>query len=135
MDARRLVSLPLFDHLSRHELGQVARWADEIDIGVGTELVTEGEFAHEFFVILEGEAEVTRKGHQVSRLGPGDFFGEIALLESDHHRTATVTALSPMRLVVMFKREFRSMADEIPEVGEKLHRTIRARLAANSETG
>ncbi|HZD22038.1 MAG TPA: cyclic nucleotide-binding domain-containing protein [Acidimicrobiia bacterium] len=129
MDAHRLKKLPPFDHLSRRERSQVARWADEVEIDAGTELVSEGAFAHEFFVIEEGNAEVTRDGQHVADLGPGDFFGEIALMESDHHRTATVTALSPMRLVVMFQQEFGTMASEIPEVAETLHRAIKDRLA------
>lgn len=131
MDARRLESLPLFDRLSRGDRSRIAQWADEVDVKAGTKLVTEGNFAHEFFVIEEGEAEVTRGGQRLATLGPGDFFGEIALLEEDHHRTASVTALTPMRLVVMFKREFGTMASAMPAIAETLHEAIRTRLAGN----
>lgn len=133
MDAHRLESLPLFEHLSRKDRSRVARWADEVEVAEGAELVTEGTFAHEFFIVEDGMAEVTRHGRRVAELGPGDFFGEIALLVSDHHRTATVTALSPMRLVVMFQTEFATMAEEMPEVAATLRETLRRRLRENAE--
>lgn len=133
MDAQRLKALPLFEHLSRRDRVRVARWTDEVDVPKGAELVTEGTFAHEFFVIEEGTAEVTHDGRRLAVLGPGDFFGEIALLESDHHRTATVTALSPMRLVVMFQTEFATMAEEMPEMAATLREVLKQRLKENAE--
>ncbi len=128
MDASRLKSIPLFADLSDHERGQVARWADEGQVPEGKHLADQGEFAYEFFVIEEGSAVVTRNGERLKDLGAGDFFGEIALLETDR-RTATVTASSPMRLIVMHARDFREMASEMSHVAEKIRAAIRERMA------
>ena len=124
MDPGRLDSIPLFAGLSKGEREQLARWTDEVDVDAGKHLVSQGEFAYEFFVIEAGAAEVTRDGAHVADLGPGDFFGEIALLETER-RTASVTATSPMRLVVMHGRDFKAMARELPEVAG----TVRAAMA------
>ncbi|MGH8936094.1 MAG: cyclic nucleotide-binding domain-containing protein [Acidimicrobiia bacterium] len=127
MDTTRLKSIPLFAGLSDRDLRQVAQWADEVEVQEGKQLVRQGEFAYEFFVIEEGKAEVTKDGRHLGELGPGDFFGEIALLAAEH-RTASVTATSPMRLIVMFGREFRSMAKAMPHVAEEIQRAIGERL-------
>lgn len=113
--------------LSKGEREQLARWADEVDVDAGKHLVSQGEFAYEFFVIEAGGAEVTRDGAHVADLGPGDFFGEIALLETER-RTASVTATSPMRLVVMHGRDFKAMARELPEVAGKVRAAMAERL-------
>ena len=135
MDPGRLDGLPLFEALSKKDRAQVAMWADEVDVGSGIELASEGSYAHEFFVIEAGTAQVTRHGQPIAELGPGDFFGEIALLGSDHHRTATVTASTPMRLVVMFQTEFRTMAERMPHVADQLREAIRARWEADQLRG
>ena len=126
MDERRLESIPLFASLSHHERRQVAQWADEVDIGEGERLVNQGAFAHEFFVILEGQAEVTREGDHLADLGPGDFFGEIAL-ELEDRRTATVTATTPMKVVVMFGRDFHQMESSMPQVTEQIRKAMEER--------
>jgi CRP-like cAMP-binding protein len=126
MDERRLEAIPLFASLSDRERRQVAHWADEVDIGQGQRLVNQGAFAHEFFVILEGEAEVTREGQHLTDLGPGDFFGEIALETADR-RTATVTAKSPMTVVVMFGRDFHQMESSMPQVADQIKKAIEER--------
>ena len=127
MDPDRLKTIPLFDELSEAERNQVAQWADEVDIREGEHLVHQGAFAHEFFVILEGTAEVTKDGDHLTDLGPGDFFGEIALLEEER-RTASVTAKTPMRVVVMFGRDFRQMDHQMPHVARKVQQTLEERL-------
>jgi len=127
MDAQRLADIPLFRSLSKSELNQLARWTDEIEVDKGRELGTQGTFAHEFFLIEDGAAAVTQDGEVIADLGPGDFFGEIGLLETER-RTATVTAATPMRLVVMFQREFRQMEKEMPDVAERIRAAIYARL-------
>jgi CRP/FNR family transcriptional regulator, cyclic AMP receptor protein len=126
MDEGRLKSIPLFADLSHHDRRQVAQWADEVDIAEGERLVNQGAFAHEFFAIIEGEAEVTREGQHLAELGPGDFFGEIALLEADR-RTATVTAKSPMKVVVMFGRDFRQMESSMPHVTARIMNAVEER--------
>jgi CRP/FNR family cyclic AMP-dependent transcriptional regulator len=126
MDEDRLKSIPLFADLSHNDRKQVARWADEVDVAEGERLVSQGGFAHEFFAIIEGEAEVSREGQHLADLGPGDFFGEIALLVEER-RTATVTAKSPMKVVVMFGRDFRQMESSIPHVAGEIKNAMEER--------
>jgi CRP-like cAMP-binding protein len=128
MDADRLKRIPLFQGLSKHERQQVSTWADEVDLEPGRHLVEQGEFAHEFFVIEEGAADVVVDGDRVDSLGPGDFFGEIALLETER-RTASVVATAPLQCIVMHSRDFSSMEQTMPEVAERIRQEMRARLA------
>jgi CRP/FNR family transcriptional regulator, cyclic AMP receptor protein len=127
MDAERLEGVGVFSGLSKKELGKLAQWADEVSVPEGYELATEGEFAHEFFVIEEGSAEVMQNGERIAELGPGEFFGEIGLLETER-RTASVVATTPMQLIVMFQREFKQMEREMPGVAGRIRAAIRARL-------
>jgi CRP/FNR family transcriptional regulator, cyclic AMP receptor protein len=106
----------------------VARWADEIDEPAGHRLVDQGNFAHEFFVLLDGTVEVTKDGEHLADLGPGDFFGEIALVGHER-RTATVKATTPVRAVVMHSRDFGAMRSEMPTVCDRIEAAIRERLA------
>jgi CRP-like cAMP-binding protein len=128
MDAERLKDVPLFANLSKKERAEVARFTDELELPAGKVLGAEGSFAYEFFVIEEGTAEVTKEGERLTELGPGDFFGEIGLLESER-RTATVTATSPMKVIVVFGRDFRDMKRQLPSVAEQVEAAIRERLA------
>lgn len=132
MDPKRLQSVPLFEGLSKKELERLSRDMDEVDLPEGKELASEGSFAYEFFVIEEGTANVTREGRQVAELGPGDFFGEIALLEAER-RTATVKATSPMRAIVMTGRDFQAMDREQPQIAEKVRAKVAERLAADRD--
>ena len=129
MDKARLRSVPLFESLNRKELDKVAQYADEIDVREGTMLVRQGEFAYEFFIIEEGNAAVTVDGEHRRELGPGDFFGEIALLESER-RTASVEAASPMVLIVMTRSSFRQIEREHPGVADQIRAAISERLGA-----
>ena len=128
MDAQTLESIPLFAGLSKKEREQVARWADVVDVPAGHHLLEQGRFAHEFFVLLQGTVEVTKDGAHLADLGPGDFFGEIALVEHER-RTATVIAKTPLSAVVMHARDFEAMRAELPHVAERIHDAIRERLA------
>jgi CRP-like cAMP-binding protein len=127
VDAARLKSVPLFEGLSEHDREKIAMWADEIDVPEGKRLATEGEFAYEFFVILDGTATVTHDDREVAELGPDDFFGEIGLLESER-RTATVTASSPLRAIVIFGPQFRHVEREMPELARQIRTAIRERI-------
>ena len=127
MDPRRLKSVPLFAGLSKKELELLGRWTDEVDVEKGKFLAEQGRFAYEFFVIEDGSAEVVKNDKTIARLGPGDFFGEIALLESDQ-RTASVKATSPMTLIVMSGREFRSMENALPQVASEIRSKVQERL-------
>lgn len=126
MDAARLKKIPLFASLSDKQRAQVAQWADEVQVPAGKHLVDQGDFAYEFFVIEEGTAEVRRGDEVLTTLDPGDFFGEIALHEHDR-RTATVTAETPMKVIVMLARDFRAMEDEMPEVCAQIRQAIEDR--------
>jgi len=119
--------VPLFEQCSKKELEQVAGAADEIDLAEGKELMREGTRGREFFVILDGSAEVTQGGEKINSLGPGDFFGEIALI-SDLPRTATVTATSPLRALVVTARSFQRLVEESPEIQRKVLEAAVARL-------
>lgn len=127
MDAKRLQSVSLFEGLSKKELERLSRQMDEIDVPEGKELASEGRFAYEFFVIQDGTATVTQGGQRIRDLGPGDFFGEIALIEAER-RTATVSATSPMRLIVMTGWDFRAMEKELPNVAQQVRAKIAERL-------
>jgi CRP/FNR family cyclic AMP-dependent transcriptional regulator len=127
VDARKLEGVGLFSTLSRQDLERIARWMDELDVPEGKELTSEGGYGHEFFVIEEGEASVRHADREIATLGPGDFFGEIALLETER-RTATVVSTSAMRLLVMFEREFKQMERELPAVADRVRSAIYARL-------
>jgi CRP-like cAMP-binding protein len=128
VDAKRLEDLPLFRDLSKADRERIARWADEVDVPAGYQLLGEGRLPHEFFVIERGTAEVTKGGEPLTELGPGDFFGEIALVEHER-RTASVTASTPLTAIVMAPREFETMRHEMPEVCQRITDAIRDRLA------
>jgi CRP/FNR family transcriptional regulator, cyclic AMP receptor protein len=120
--------VPLFTQCSKRELAQIAGIADEIDLREGKVLIREGERGREFFVLLEGNAEVTKDGRRINTLGPGDFFGEIALV-SQSPRTATVTATSPVHTLVITDRSFRRLLDDQPEIQRKVLLALAERLA------
>ena len=120
--------VPLFSSCSKHELEEIAHIADEIDLSEGKEMTKEGSRGREFFVLLEGEADVTKNGQSINKLGAGEFFGEIALV-SDSPRTATVTATSPVRALVITDRSFRRLMDDSPEIQRKVLVELAERLA------
>lgn len=128
MDAGDLKSVPLFSGLSKRERELVARFADEIDVPAGKVLTEEGGPSQEFFVITSGSATVTRGGTDVAHLESGDFFGEIGVLRSER-RTATVTADTPMRLLVLFAQNFTALDHEIAEVRECVDKAMAERLS------
>jgi CRP-like cAMP-binding protein len=128
---RALSRAPLFEGLSKKELTTLARVAEDLEVEAGTVLCREGEFGHEFFVIVEGEVDVKRKGRRVDTERSGDFFGEIALLENTR-RTATVTAKTPLRFFVLTRQAFRRLLDENPGVERKVLRALAKRLLAMS---
>jgi len=110
-----LARVPLFSRMDGTALSHVAKLADEVDLPAGKELLHEGAIAYEFFLILEGSVRIERDGAPLNRLGPGDFLGEIALLDGGR-RTATAIADSTVRLLVLGRREFNSLLNEFPDV-------------------
>ena len=126
MDASRLKSLPLFADVPDEELAQIAGFAQDVTVDQGRELVREGDFSYEFMAIEDGEAEVTRNGEHVADLGPGDFFGEMGLLEKTL-RNATVTAKTPMKLVTLTGWDMKRMERHIPEATERVRAALEER--------
>jgi CRP-like cAMP-binding protein len=132
MDSRDVAAIPLFAGLSKDDQQVVAQYADEIDVPAGTKLAQEGRLAYEFFAIQDGTAQVTREGagEPIATLGPGDFFGEIGLLGGER-RMASVTATSPMRLVVLTGAQLRAMESRMAPVGERIRAAMAQRLEAD----
>src|SRR5512133_1281877 len=126
-----LKRVPLFSECSKKELGEIAQVADEIDVGPGKVLTSEGDSGREFFVLIDGAAEVRRNGRKVSTLGSGDFFGEISLV-SQRPRTATVTMTAPGRLLVVTDRAFRELMRKLPSIQLKVLTALADRLAADA---
>ena len=125
--ADALKRAPLFEGLSRSELQDLAKVTEDLEVEAGKVLCREGESASEFFVIVDGDVEVTKGGRRLSTLSGGDFFGEIALIE-DVPRTATVTATSPLRFFVLTRQAFRGLIGRQPEVERKVLRALAKRL-------
>jgi CRP-like cAMP-binding protein len=126
LDPSRLKKIPLFEKFSDEELRQIAPFAEEASAEPGNVLVREGDYSYQFVAIDEGTAKVTRDGDTVAELGPGDFFGEIGLLEKSL-RTATVEATSPMRMITLTGWDMARVEKAMPEAIEELHRAIEER--------
>jgi len=126
-----IANVPLFSRCSRSEVARIAKLADEIDLKAGKSLTREGERGSEFFVILEGEADVRSDSSVLPPLGPGDFLGEIALV-TDSPRTATVTAVTPVRALVITGRAFRLLMRDSPQIQGKVLEAVASRLAATT---
>ena len=119
---------PLFARCSKKQLQEIAKAADEIDLPAGKALTREGDRGREFFVLLEGDVEVTKGGKVINRLGAGDFLGEIALV-SRAPRTATVTATSPVRALVITDQSFAALLDHSPSIQRSVIEALADRLA------
>lgn len=129
-----LAQVPLFSACSKKDLQLVAKRAEDVKVDAGKQLVGEGATGTEFFVVIDGKASVTKRGQKVAELGPGGFFGELALLDKAP-RNATVTAETPMEMVVLGQREFAGLIDDVPEFAHKLLAGLARRLRqADSQT-
>ena len=122
-----LASVPMLADCSKRELGFIAGVVDEIDVEAGRVLIEEGAIGKEAFVIVDGRADVRRNGKKVARLGPGDHFGELALLASSE-RNATVEAATEMRLLVLGQREFAGVMSEVPTLSRKILSALSGRV-------
>ncbi len=120
--------IPLFKHCTARELGEIAAIADELDLRKGTDLTKEGKAGREFFAIVEGTADVLMGGKQINTVRQGDFLGEIALI-TGRPRTATVKATSPVRVLVITARSFRTLLEKHPEIQRKVLLSVAERLA------
>lgn len=124
-----LSRVSLFSACSKKDLRAIAKAVDELVVEDERELVKEGTAGKEAFIIVEGTAVVRRNGRRVASLGPGDCFGELALLDGGP-RTASVIADEPMRVLVLGQREFHWLLDEVPGLATKIMRSMAARIRA-----
>jgi CRP-like cAMP-binding protein len=123
-----IARVPLFCRLSKNELARIAQLADEVDLRQGKTLTKEGSRGREFFVLLEGTADVQRNGQRIATMRSGDFFGEIALV-TDIPRTATVTTTSDVHALVITDRGFRDLLRNSPAIQGKVLEAVASRLA------
>jgi len=120
--------VPLFADCSKRELEEIAGIADEIVLPDGTTLTREGQTGQEFLVLVEGAAEVKKKGRKVNSLGSGDFLGEIALI-TGVPRTATVMTTQPSRMLVITARDFKALLRRVPSIQLKVLAALASRLS------
>jgi CRP-like cAMP-binding protein len=126
-----LEHVPLFAQCSRKELKEIAGLADEVDLKKGYVMTQENDAGREFLVLVEGSADVRRRGRKINVMGPGDFFGEIALV-ADRPRTATVVATSDVRALVITARSFQRLMRDMPAIQSKVLAAVVARLPENA---
>jgi CRP/FNR family transcriptional regulator, cyclic AMP receptor protein len=122
-----LAQVPLFEGLSRRYLKQIAEHADEIAFRPNETIVEAGQPGGSFFVVVEGEAKVVRGPKVLARVGPGEFFGEISLLDGGP-RTATVVAETPVLAIRIFKSSFDKVLAQEPSVAAKILAVVARRL-------
>ena len=120
--------VPLFARLSTKRLRDIATITDEVDLPAGKVLAKEGDRGREFFALLDGEVEVEQGGRLIRRLKKGDFFGEIALV-TRMPRTATVTAITDVRVLVITERAFSALLKDTPDVARSVAEALAERLA------
>jgi CRP/FNR family cyclic AMP-dependent transcriptional regulator len=125
LDLLRRISI--FSGLDKRRLERLGMLADEVDVGSGKPLMRQGEIGSDMMVIVSGRVAVERDGQRLNTLGPGDFFGEIALLDGGP-RTATVTTEEPTRLLVVTHRDFHALMDEFPEVADQVLAALAHRI-------
>jgi CRP-like cAMP-binding protein len=122
-----LSHVQMFSSLNKKELGLIARSADVVTVKPGTEIVTQGTPGHEFYLVVSGQATVRRNGRKIATLGPGQYFGELALLDRGP-RSATVIAETEVELAIISQREFLAVLNQVPAVAYKLLVSMASRL-------
>jgi CRP-like cAMP-binding protein len=126
LDTNRLKSLPLFEGVSDDDLEKIAPFVSEVSVSEGKHLVEEGDYAYEFMAIEEGTAEVLRGDQKLAELGPGDFFGEMGLIDSER-RNATVVAKTGLRLITLDQWDMKRLEKAIPSAATKIRETVEKR--------
>lgn len=122
-----LASVPLFSHLSKAQLRKVRALSSTLSVAAGTSLITEGDIGREFVVVIDGEVDVVRGDETITRRGPGEFFGEIALL-LEQPRTATVRAVTDVTIEVIGRSDFTNLLETDPELYQPLVEVMAQRL-------
>jgi CRP-like cAMP-binding protein len=129
VDTSVLASLPVFETLDEFDREKVAKWFEARDVSDGTELIGEGAPGYSFFVLCAGNCEVRSGDVAIGELGPGDFFGEGAIL-GDGRRHASIVTTSPAKVLVMFGTEFRRLEQTYPQIAGQIKSAAANRLAA-----
>jgi CRP-like cAMP-binding protein len=127
-----LSTIWLFSTCSARDLKTIRRASEEVTVPAGRVLVEEGTIGREFFLIVDGEATVSRNGQKVATLGPGQYFGELALLDR-RPRSATVTSDTEMLLLVLGQRQFNGVLDAVPALSHKLLAAMATRLRESDQ--
>ncbi|HMD52230.1 MAG TPA: cyclic nucleotide-binding domain-containing protein [Solirubrobacteraceae bacterium] len=127
MDEARLQQVRPFAGLSTAERKMLGRVIDEFRAPAGTTLVRQGDYGYEFMVIEEGTVDVIRNAELVDKMGPGDFFGELAVLDGGGHRNASVVATSPVCILRLSAHDMRLMRERMPSIGEQIDSVVAAR--------
>ena len=122
-----LQRIPLFAGFDRKHLERLGMLTEEVDVPAGKVLMRQGELGDDLMVIYSGLVTVERNGGKVNKLGPGQFFGEIALLQGGP-RTATVTVETPSKLLVVNHRDFHALMEEFPEVAARVLLALAQRI-------
>jgi CRP-like cAMP-binding protein len=128
MESADVAKIPLFAQLTVDQCNDVAVVCKELELEAGTTLLREGDFGYAMFAITEGNAEVSQSGKAIRSLGPGDCFGEVAIL-SGGTRTATIVAKTPLKLVTVMNRDLWRLEEQAPQLGATLRATVAERLA------
>jgi CRP-like cAMP-binding protein len=126
MDRSSVKEVPLFASVPKSEHGKLASLVDEVEVPAGRTVMSQGEYAREFAVIVDGNAAVIRDGEHVATLGPGEFFGEVGMLDGPS-RSASVVALTDLKLLVVGPREFASILYTAPGVAAEVKQAVAER--------
>jgi CRP-like cAMP-binding protein len=124
---KNLGTVPLFSSLSNRDLQKIARASDEVAVEEGQILVTQDATGNHCFVVIDGEAIAKRGNRKIATFGPGDHFGELALFDGGP-RTATVIAQTPMKVLVLGRREFSGLLDDVPNLSRKVMASLARRI-------
>jgi CRP/FNR family transcriptional regulator, cyclic AMP receptor protein len=133
MDVARVAKLAPFRDLTPAQHSQLARMLDEVTAQAGETLVTEGDFGYEFMIIEEGAVDVLHRGERIDEMGPGDFFGELAVLGDGARRNATIVATAPVRILTLTSHYMREVRERMPAVAEQIDAVISQRTHSTAE--
>ena len=126
MDVEQLRRVELFSDADENDLAKLGASAESVEFSERAEIIREGDFSRALLAIVEGTAEVTRGGERIATLGPGDVFGEVGVLD-DALRNATVTATSPLKLIIMDQLEVQSLRQEAPKLYARIEELAETR--------
>jgi len=125
----QLARVPLFEGISESDLQRIAHLVARIQEPAGEMLTKEGEVGHELMIVLDGQVEVRHGDRVVATLGPGDYLGEVAMLEHDHRRSATAVAMTAVTIAFIGRHDFENLITDVPHLAERVRATEAARLA------